>query len=293
MLKIILVILILCILIVFLLINHYGYINYLKMPKNIFFFWDKGYDDLPDIGKICVQSWKKLNPEYRIIFLNKSNIYDFLDKELLEEIWTKNQIQTQSDLIRINLLKKHGGIWIDMTVYCSVPLKKWLSYKMKSGLFLFKYRCNDCNDLGLASWFIACNKNNYIIEEICEKYNKFWEKNTKSIYFNFHVIAKNTIRLNPKCLDIYRRIPYFNGQLGRMNLYGVSYTSLYLPINYNIKYILDRNDIPVFKFNWNHRDAGQSDENSINLYKKYKKYFNIIPPQSTLIYYLKNRVETF
>jgi len=117
----------------FWLILKNGYYNYIKLPKNIFCFWDKGYDLIPDIGKICIHSWIKHNPEYNIILLNRKNVYNYLDKNILDFIWTKNQIQTQSDLIRINLLSKHGGIWIDMTLFVNISF----SFNKKSKKIIF------------------------------------------------------------------------------------------------------------------------------------------------------------
>ena len=94
-----------------------------------------------------------------------------MDKNFLDKLWDKNQIQTQSDLIRINLLNKYGGIWIDATLFCNKPLDEWLKYNMHIGFLLFRYSKKN----KIASWFIASNKNNYISNSFCTEYNNFWE----------------------------------------------------------------------------------------------------------------------
>ena len=74
-----------------------------NLPKIIWIFWDKGWSNPPKICTESVNSWIKYNPKWKIIKLDKKNIYNYLPKKYLDKLWNKNQIQTQSDLIRLNL----------------------------------------------------------------------------------------------------------------------------------------------------------------------------------------------
>ena len=58
--------------------------NYIFLPKNIFMFWDEGWNKIPFVAKTCVKSWEFHNPEYKIIKLDKKNVYKYLDKDLLD-----------------------------------------------------------------------------------------------------------------------------------------------------------------------------------------------------------------
>ena len=111
--------------IIYLFIKKYKFIKS-NIPKNIYMFWDKGWDKAPYICQECLLSWKYYNPNWKIITLDKKNIYNYLSKELLDDIWEKKLVQHQADIIRVNLLKKYGGVWTDSTIFCNKSLDDWL-----------------------------------------------------------------------------------------------------------------------------------------------------------------------
>ena len=68
-------------------------------------------------------SWNILNyvlshgkniPEYKIIILDCNNNYHFLERPLISKIlFKKISLPIQADAIRVAILKKYGGIWMD------------------------------------------------------------------------------------------------------------------------------------------------------------------------------------
>jgi mannosyltransferase OCH1-like enzyme len=40
-------------------------------------------------------------------------------------------------LARLCLLRTHGGVWVDATVFCRRPLDEWLPEHAASGFFAF------------------------------------------------------------------------------------------------------------------------------------------------------------
>ena len=245
--KIILLLLIFTILSFYIIEFNSNKINYGFLPKNIYVFWDKGFENMPKMCKKCVNSWIAKNPEYKVIVLDKSNIYNYLDKEFLDKVWTKNQIQTQSDLIRINLLSRYGGIWVDATLFCIKPLKSWLKNNFKSSLFMFKYHCGDCTKTNIASWFIASCKNCYLTNEMAYDYNNYWSDKIKSDnYFNFHEVVNKTIFKNSHSKYVYGKIPFLEGYKYRAIFHGINYITFY-----NFDKIKHKNfkELPLIKFN--------------------------------------------
>lgn len=45
--------------------------------KNIFCYWDKGYNEVTDIMKASLEVVKFLNPDYKFIFLDDKNINEY------------------------------------------------------------------------------------------------------------------------------------------------------------------------------------------------------------------------
>jgi hypothetical protein len=44
------------------------------IPKKGWIFRMQGLDEAPSLVKLCHKSWKDLNPNWKIIFLDKSNV---------------------------------------------------------------------------------------------------------------------------------------------------------------------------------------------------------------------------
>lgn len=78
----------------------------------------------------------------------------------------------RSDLVRLDLLARHGGVWGDATCYCAVPLDSWLPAATSSGFFAF--RCGPRGDRHIASWFLAASPSNAIILSMYEMMLPYW-----------------------------------------------------------------------------------------------------------------------
>lgn len=87
--------------------------NIYKTQKNIFTFWEpKG--KIPGYLSLCIKTWQKYLPEYTINILDYQTVKDYLGNVLFSNIICKNMsLPLQSDAIRVALLKKYGGIWLD------------------------------------------------------------------------------------------------------------------------------------------------------------------------------------
>ena len=92
-------------------------------PKQVWVCWFQGMEDAPKIVKACFNSIKKhLGSSAEITLITKDNYSeyvefpDYINKKIKDN---KLSLQFLSDLIRLELLTKRGGAWIDATVFCS------------------------------------------------------------------------------------------------------------------------------------------------------------------------------
>ena len=95
-------------------INHNYLTKILKDKKVIFTFWEPK-EKIPGYLQICMKTWKIFLPEYEIKLLDykKSKIY--LGEELFTNVICKNMsLPIQADAIRVAILQKYGGIWMDI-----------------------------------------------------------------------------------------------------------------------------------------------------------------------------------
>ena len=156
------------------------------MIKKIFIYWGQKFINAPIVVKQCLLSWKLENPTWDIIELDDTNLQKYIDiKNEIPNMEKKNITKASySDIIRIFLLEKYGGCWCEATLFCNKSLDKWLINHISSGFFGF---CNPSHDRLIASWFLYCEKNNYIIKEWKKITINYWiNHNEKDHYYWFH-----------------------------------------------------------------------------------------------------------
>lgn len=159
-------------------------------PSNkIWICWFQGIDNAPDIVKICYQSVLKYNPDKDVIVITKDNFSDYVDfPEYILEKWKKGIITHthMADLLRLELLIKYGGMWLDSTVLCTGTPQR---YFFESDLFFFQRLKpgKDGNANYISSWLLEAKTNNRILmatRELCYAYWK--ENNFMWDYFLLH-----------------------------------------------------------------------------------------------------------
>jgi len=110
----------------------------ISIPKKIWFLWLQGLSRAPDIVRSCYQSWEKHNPEWELNILDENNLEYYVNiKSIVCDNYSTITPQALSDIVRINLLNKYGGVWVDATCYCCKPLNSWLPQYSTAGFFAF------------------------------------------------------------------------------------------------------------------------------------------------------------
>lgn len=89
------------------------------IPKKIHYCWF-GRNDLPEMAKKCIDSWKKYFPGYEIIQWNEEN-YDIRKNEYIRSAYEAKKYAFVSDYARFDVLYQYGGIYFDtdVEVICS------------------------------------------------------------------------------------------------------------------------------------------------------------------------------
>ncbi len=133
------------------------------IPKIIWIYWDKGLNNAPNVVKTAYQSWKSMNPDYDIRFLDETNVQKYFDfKSLFFRLTIDIGIAHKSDFIRMYLLSRYGGVWVDSTTFCWKPLSQWINTETEEcGFFLFKQDISR-KDRQIKNWFIASSRGNPI-----------------------------------------------------------------------------------------------------------------------------------
>lgn len=165
------------------------------IPKIIWLYWEDA--EIPDLVKLCYKSIKKHCQEYEVNFLNASNVLDYID---LPNFPNEIPLAQKADLIRLELLLKYGGMWMDASIFLTRNLDWILSRIDDHDAFLF-YSDECTTDIAhpiSENWFIASPKNSQFIREWRDEFKKcITSLNPKEYYsdikFNKEIVQNLTV----------------------------------------------------------------------------------------------------
>lgn len=156
--------------------------------STIWFCWLQGMDKAPELVHTCYHSLLKHLPENEIVIIDGNNYSNYVSlPDNIIRKYNEGIIPHPlfSDILRLELLLKHGGTWIDSTVLCTSNL--YWDVIQKSDLFLFRY-FNHGKITGISNWFIRAKAGNAILQEILESLYNYWEHYDCVVdYYMFHL----------------------------------------------------------------------------------------------------------
>lgn len=180
--------------------------------RKIWICWMQGMENAPEIVKICYSSLKRNICNREIVLITEKNYRDYVTfPDFIQDKIEKGIISGahMSDLLRLELLDKYGGTWIDATVYCSG--KNIPSYMLDSELFLFQ--ClkpgKDGHSTTISNWFITAEVHHKFIFMVKELLYEYWKENNEVVdYFIFHDFFQMIIDKYPK--EWNKVVPFSN-----------------------------------------------------------------------------------
>ena len=191
-----------------------------EIPRIIWSYWHAA--DVPDVVQRCADNWRKLNPDFQVHLLNASTLHQHLPD--IPQKLTRLQAPKQSDWIRLALLDRHGGIWLDSSLFLTQPLD-WVLQKQQQervdflGYYLDRYASHAQYPV-IDSWFLAAPPTTAFIKEwlniftaeVVEKdtgryleklkdsgrYEALAQRIGDPAYHTVHVVAQDVIQSAPE-----------------------------------------------------------------------------------------------
>ncbi|WP_353141738.1 glycosyltransferase family 32 protein [Acinetobacter pragensis] len=197
--------------------------THIQIPKVIWMFWD---NQRPELIEKCIQNIQALNPSYQLIILNNSNIHQYSKINFSD--YQNLTPQLQSDLLRLDLLYHHGGIWLDASVilYQSLDWIENLCLQNHTASFgYYRYSNTTIKEFPvIESWLLATEKNNvffklwfkeldyavksgiknYIqeIESTCNNYHEYFQNIGLLEYLVIYVACQKVQRQYPASFSL-------------------------------------------------------------------------------------------
>jgi hypothetical protein len=140
------------------------------VPKRIFMLWQQGWNAAPPLVRACADSWQRHNPDWQLHLLDSEILADLAPDLLLYDTPAISR-PAQSDIVRLELLRRHGGVWADATLFCTRPLDSWLPAVSGPAPFIFSfprpYRLVDV-------WFIGAAEGDATIASLSDMARQYW-----------------------------------------------------------------------------------------------------------------------
>lgn len=154
------------------------------VPRIIWTLWLQGWDRAPRVALASRSSWQRLNPGWTVRALSQDDIADYLPQDVVARIYSgTKRVVVIGELIRLELLRIHGGVWADATTICSKPLDDWLPAVMPHGFFAFS---RPVPSRMIASWFLAARRGSALFEIWHSAALSYWDAENDDYYFWMH-----------------------------------------------------------------------------------------------------------
>lgn len=154
----------------------------------IWIFWWQGEDSMPELVKSCFQQVKRNNKN--VILITKDNIRQYSDipDYIFNKVENGNISFTHlSDILRVCLLAKYGGIWLDSTCWIPGPIPE----EVKNMKFISPKTLNQpelpyWSDSRWCSWCSGTNiAQNPLFVFTRDVFYDFYKKNSRFPFYLF------------------------------------------------------------------------------------------------------------
>jgi hypothetical protein len=275
--------------------NTYGSsVDINGVPRRIWILWTQGLDQLPPIPRRCIDSWVAHNPDWDIKVLTRKSLCRWTDAVLGRPKAQSLRPYRLSELARLNLLARHGGVWVDATCYCMKPLDEWLPACLTSSFFAFD---RPGRDRLMSSWFLAAPPGDYISRRMWEVLDDYylgrslsdtgWRRlarmvigrglnhNTRTTslwfapplpqlgitpYLSFHYLFNRLARTDATFRDIWKQTPKISAD----GPHSLQRHGLDRPPSPQILADIEGRRVPVYKLDWRIEPGTLSPSSTLN-----------------------------
>jgi hypothetical protein len=148
------------------------------LNKTIWLLWLQGWDNAPWLVRQVAESWEINNPDWNIEYITLDNLHKYVhDIDYIYDKAKEIGPQHKADIIRLSLLKNHGGVWADATILCMQPLSIWVEEAVKpASLWMYHGHGGGMDGKnGPSIWFIVSEKNSLMINKWKDACDEYWK----------------------------------------------------------------------------------------------------------------------
>jgi hypothetical protein len=145
------------------------------LPRVIYGYWDNL--DGNDIIQAHINTWyRNIAPGWKVELITKKNVHEYVDSDFLEKFKDIDAVRF-SDFLRVYLLSKNGGVWMDAgTIMIDGNFLEKYRKEMiekKADILIYEFSDHSKPDQPyLENWFLMAPKNSLFINDLYREFTK-------------------------------------------------------------------------------------------------------------------------
>ncbi|MCH5233968.1 MAG: hypothetical protein J1E16_01630 [Muribaculaceae bacterium] len=169
--------------------------------------WLQGETEAPEIIKKCLKSQRRLLGD-KLIVLDNSNLDNYIDKSQdIKEKWENGIMSAAhySDIVRLELLYKYGGYWLDATLFFTGPINHEI---INSDFFMLSTSPKLLGHTLVQNYFIRAKKGDPLLKMWKDLLTEYWSKeNEAKDYYVSQYLFRLLVENNEYAKYLYDKMP--------------------------------------------------------------------------------------
>ena len=189
----------------------------ISSDKNIWTFWWQGQENAPEIIQLCIESMRKYANGHQVIVITQHNYLEYLNlpEYILEKVKCGAiSITHLSDIVRMNLLKEYGGLWLDATIFVNKPIEQELFLSLYYTGKQYPRACPCISEYRWTGSLLAGTKDNLFFSYMLDSFYEYWRNEEVLIdYFLIDYFVELAYEKIPGYTEQLNNVPINNTQM--------------------------------------------------------------------------------
>ncbi|MBV2216815.1 MAG: capsular polysaccharide synthesis protein [Diaphorobacter sp.] len=142
------------------------------IPRILWSYWQGGTPPL--LVQRCFDHWRRLHPHFEIRILDERGVLRYLP--VIPAALDGASAAKRADWIRLELLRRHGGIWLDASTILTQPLDWVLQEQARTGADFVGYYLQQYTSVPdrpvVENWFMAAPPGSPFIEDLQREFTQ-------------------------------------------------------------------------------------------------------------------------
>ncbi len=175
--------------------------------EKIFSFWHDGEENAPQMLKVCFKRIRKyMNRELIVVSNATLDQYTDLPPEIVAK-YKAGKIRGAhfADIVRVELLYRYGGYWMDATNFPTDDFPSWIT---SQDFFVFMVGNVGQSYSFMQNCFIRARKGAYLLAAWRAMIIDFWMHESHSFdYFMHQMLFKTLVENDPRAIKYFAKMP--------------------------------------------------------------------------------------